>query len=289
MEKISFVKMSGAGNDFIVIDSDSFPNLKNVLSQTVINKLCNRRFGIGADGLILVENSNDSDFQMNYFNADGSEGTLCGNGARCAIRFAEFSGRIKNIKTEFYSGSERFSGEIVDNKNITFYLNEPSNVTTDLLLKIDNENFNVMFADTGSPHVVININSSKEFLSKKYNYNSITDFPVLEFGKLIRDNEKFSPEGTNVNFIQIKNDEILIRTYERGVEDETLACGTGSVASAILSHKIYRLNPPVKLSTAGGEKLIVNFSFSENGYKNLSLTGIAEIIFSGEFFIKNFI
>lgn len=289
MEKISFLKMSGAGNDFIVIDTNTFPNLKNVLSQNVINKLCNRRFGIGADGLILIGNSGEADFQMNYFNADGSEGSLCGNGARCAIRFAEFTGRIKNDSVSFFSGNEKFSGKIVNKKIITFYLNEPKEINTELILKTEFGEIEVMFADTGSPHVVIDIDNSKEFLSKISNYNSIEDFNVIKIGKMIRNNEKFSPDGTNVNFIQIKENKLIIRTFERGVEDETLACGTGSAAAAIIANKVYGLNPPIELKTAGGEMLKIDFQFSDKNYKNLSLTGPAEIIFSGDFYINNFV
>lgn len=289
MEKISFVKMSGAGNDFIVIDINAFPFAKKVLSQFVINKLCNRRFGIGADGLIFVGNSGDADFQMNYYNADGSEGTLCGNGARCAIRFAEFTGRLKNDSTNFFSGNEKFSGKVINNKIITFFLNEPKNIKTNFKLNTYFGEFEIMFADTGSPHVVIDVESSKEFLRKIYDYNSIKDFPVVKFGEMIRNNEKFLPDGTNVNFIQKNDNKLIIRTFERGVEDETLACGTGSAAAAIIANKVFGINPPIELQTAGGEKLVIDFQFSENKYKNLSLTGPAEIVFSGEFFINNFV
>lgn len=288
MEKISFTKMSGAGNDFIVIDTNAFPNVKNVLSQNLINKLCNRRFGIGADGLIFVGNSDEADFQMNYFNADGSEGSLCGNGARCAIRFAEFTGRIKNDSTIFFSGKEKFTGKVIDKKIIAFNLNEPKEINTNLILNTEFGEMKIMFADTGSPHVVVDIEISKEFLRRIKNYDSIEDFPVKKIGKMIRKNEKFFPDGTNVNFIQKKDNKLIIRTFERGVEDETLACGTGSAAAAIIANKVYGLNPPIELVTAGGEKLEIDFQFSDNNYKNLSLTGPAEIIFSGDFNINNF-
>jgi diaminopimelate epimerase len=285
MKKINFVKMSGAGNDFVVIDKAQNPGL--LLDTNVINNLCNRRNGIGCDGVITVSDSKGYDFVMEYFNADGSTGSLCANGARCAIQFAKNSGRIKNGSTKFLSNKVPYSGEVLGKEFIKFNLNEPKDYRHNFKISAESQNINASFINTGSPHVIINIEDVlRNPTDASSFYNNIDDFPVFELGKEIRYYKEFAPGGTNVNFIQIKNDEILIRTYERGVEDETLACGTGSAASAVIGHFNYGLKSPVTLLTRGGEKLIVNFSIDENKRKNLSLTGPAKIVFAGEIVLE---
>ena len=266
--------MSGAGNDFIVIDKKLNPEFK--LEKETIPKLCDRRNGIGADGLILIEDSTDSDFVMNYFNSDGSTGSLCANGARCALLFASESGRIKDKSTNFLSNNIEYKGEIISDTQIKFYLNPPKKIKYNFKVKAGGRLINAHYADTGSPHVVIDINESEGFLS------SLEKVSVDLLGREIRYLSEFAPGGTNVNFINVRDKTVYIRTYERGVEAETLACGTGSVASALISYVTHKIYPPIEILTKGNEKLLVNFEVENSKVKNLSLTGPAKIVFTGK-------
>jgi len=282
MINVSFNKFSGAGNDFILIDKKLFPSLE--LKAEQIKKICDRRRGIGADGILLIDELEGFDFSMRYFNSDGSLGSLCGNGARCAIKYAKLSGRISD-STFFECNHESFKGKIIDDKNVKFYFNNPSRIKRNFKLKLRSQLINSSFADTGSPHVVININDILQN-PKDLNsfYKDISDFPVFEIGGEIRYHQDFQPEGVNVNFIQSVGNKLLIRTYERGVEAETFACGTGSTAAAILAALNYNLNPPIELKTFGGDILIVDFQ-NNNGIHDVSLSGPAEMVFSGEIFL----
>lgn len=286
MQKISFAKMSGAGNDFILIDKYSHHDL--VLSNDIIKKLCDRHNGIGADGLITISGSEKYDFDMEYFNADGSTGSLCGNGARCAISFA--SGRLGiNNKVSFLSNGVTYSGEIIGDQ-ILFYFNEPRNMKTNFKVKAAGQLINAHYIDTGSPHIVINISEiAKDSSNPADCYVNIDDVPVYSLGREIRYLSEFSPNGTNVNFIDPDEGKLFIRTYERGVENETLSCGTGSAASAIISFLNGEVKPPVTLITRGRDELIVNFKFEDKKIKELSLTGPVKTSFTGEFLLKNFL
>lgn len=280
--------MSGAGNDFIFIEKKQNPDL-NLLPEH-IKKLCHRRNGIGADGLIFIEDLPDYDFKMSYFNADGSTGSLCGNGARCSIWFAQNSGRLKNGKARFTSNYIEYSGEVVDNECIKFNLNPPKKIKYNFKIKAFGQMITSHYADTGSPHVVIKISDILENAADpKSSFKKILDVPVLNIGKEIRYSSDFKPDGINVNFIEVIDNVIHIRTYERGVEDETLACGTGSVAAAIITCVTDNLKPPITLITRGGDKLIVYFEIENQKVKNLSLTGPAKIIFEGSTDKKLFI
>ncbi len=286
MEKISFIKMSGAGNDFIILDRDK--NIPFVLSNEIIRKLCNRRNGIGADGVITISGSEKYSFEMEYYNSDGSTGTLCGNGARCAVRYAEITGKLKK-KGSFTSGGTEYSGEILDDGQVKFNLNPPARMKFNFRVKFQRQLVKAHFVDTGSPHVVININEILKDPSQISSaYNNIDEVPVKEAGKEIRYLPEFAPGGVNVNFIHIKGDKVYIRTYERGVENETLACGTGSAASAVVAFSQYNFNKPVTLHTRGGEELIVDFNTGDGKISDLSLTGPAKEIFSGSFFKNDF-
>jgi diaminopimelate epimerase len=287
MEKISFFKMSGAGNDFILIDRNKVPDI--VLNQNLIRKLCDRRNGVGADGIITISNSQSYDFDMEYFNADGSTGSLCGNGARCAIKFADLSGRIKSGRTNFLSNSIPYSGEVLDENKIKFNFNSPKNLKFNFFINAYNQMINSCYADTGSPHVIIKVEDILRIPGNPKSYfNNLNELPVFEIGKEIRFHRDFEPIGTNVNFIKIIDNKVYIRTYERGVEDETLACGTGATASALIAHYVHNLMPPVNLITKGGDELIVDFSIEGKNINNLSLTGPAKITFTGEFSLNQF-
>lgn len=287
MDSILFTKMSGAGNDFIVIDKNLNPDF--VLTDIVVRKLCNRRNGIGADGIILIEDSPEYDFEMNYYNADGSFGSLCGNGARCAIKFADLTSRITNSVTKFKANKFDYTGQVLENDLILFNLKAPQKIKYDFKIFSYGQLINACFADTGSPHVVIYVEDIlKDLKNPKVFFQSLDEVPVIEIGRQIRYSPDFAPAGTNVNFIKVVQNKVFVRTYERGVEDETWACGTGSVAAALISFVKSCLKPPVTIVTRSGEELVVNFQLENQKVKNLSLTGPAKIIFTGQIPINFF-
>ena len=277
MTKLFFTKMNGAGNDFVVLDKNQ--NVGFQVTDDIVRRICERRNGIGSDGLITIEDSASTDFVMNYYNADGSTGSLCANGARCALLFASKTGRIEGKSANFLSNDVEYKGEIISNSEVKFYLNPPKKIKYNFKVKAGGRIINAHYADTGSPHVVIDIEESEGFLS------SLESVPVESLGSEIRDLPKFSPGGTNVNFIDVQGKIIYIRTYERGVEAETLACGTGSVAAALISYVTKKNQPPIELITKGNEKLLVNFDVENSKVKNLALTGPAKIVFTGEMII----
>jgi len=288
MKKISFIKMSGAGNDFIVINKDNYPELG--FNNLAVKKLCDRRNGIGADGLITIAGSDDQyDFIMNYYNSDGSTGSLCGNGARCAVRFANYSGVAQNKSVKFLSNNVEYSGSILSEDLTLVNFNPPAIMNLNLNIQAAGQSVKCSFIDTGSPHVVINIGDVlADPADKNSFYNDLNSFPVLQIGREIRYLHDFSPGGTNVNFIKVQDKKVFIRTYERGVENETLSCGTGSVAAALVSKFLYDLNLPVSLSTRGGDYLTVDFKSEGHDISGLSLSGPAKITFTGEFLYNKF-
>jgi diaminopimelate epimerase len=286
MEKILFTKMSGAGNDFIFIDKNL--NTDVLLTSDKIKRLCDRRNGIGADGVIEILDKSGYNFGMNYYNSDGSTGSLCANGARCSIWFANNSKRLKDGKAKFISAEKEYTGEVINDELIKFNLNSPSKIKFNFQIKALGQLIRSHFADTGSPHVVINISDiRKNVASPNVFYEDILEVPVSKIGKEIRYSPDFAPGGTNVNFVNVINDEVLIRTYERGVEDETLACGTGAVAAAIICSETKKIDPPITLRTYGGDKLLVNFEVEDQRVKNPSIIGPAKFIFEGSI-DKNF-
>jgi diaminopimelate epimerase len=288
MQKIFFKKMSGAGNDFIFVDLNQNTGL--ILTPEKIRNLCNRRNGIGADGVITIEDLSGYSYKMVYYNADGSTGSLCANGARCSIWFAEKTLRLKNGVAKFISNDADYSGEVLGDELIKFNLNSPKQIKYNFKIKASGQMITSNFADTGSPHVVIKISDVlKDVMNPKSSFQNILDFPVFNLGREIRHSSDFKPGGTNVNFIEVIDNVINIRTYERGVEDETLACGTGSVAVALICYVTENLKPPIILKTFGGDKLTVNFEVENQKVRNLSLTGPAKMIFEGSIGEKFFI
>ncbi len=254
---LNFAKYQGAGNDFILIDNR---NSKVLLSETQIAKLCHRRFGIGADGLMLLEADTETDFRMKYYNSDGKEGSMCGNGGRCIVAFAEAIG-IRKAQYQFMA---------VDGLHQAVFKGTEVNLKMSDVDEIKQFDKN-WFLDTGSPHAVEVVDNIDAVL-------------VSEEGKTLRHDQRFGKEGTNVNFIEINNSNLKIRTYERGVEAETFACGTGAVASAIIAN---RLNPELKqfsLEALGGT-LEVSFERTDNSYTNIWLKGPAVKVFEGQTFI----
>jgi len=281
MKRFSFTKMSGAGNDFILFDKKINPDIE--LTTQNIAKMCERRTGIGADGVLLISDLKDFAFEMNYFNADGSTGSLCANGARCAIKYGNESDRISNDKISFIANGVVYYGQIMDNGLVKFFLDRPKKMKQNFKIKAGNQLIPASFVDTGSPHIVIKYNDVlKNPADPNSFYNDLDTFPVYELGKEIRYHKDFAPEGTNVNFIRIHDSEIDIRSYERGVENETLSCGTGTVAAALLAFVKENYSPPIKVHQKSGDELIVDFKVEEQKVQELSLTGPAKIIFNGE-------
>jgi diaminopimelate epimerase len=274
-DMLRFTKMDGAGNDFILIDNRA----GDVdLNRNQIARLCDRHRGIGADGILLLENPSDhADFRMRYFNADGGEAEMCGNGARCFARFAnKVAGAEGRISFETPAGviSAELAGDVV-----TLRMTEPTDLRLNVLLQIGAEKKIVDFINSGVPHVVVPV-------------SQVGDVDVSREGSAIRHHEAFSPKGANVNFIEKRGaDKIAIRTYERGVEDETLACGTGIVASALVFAVTENAKSPITVIARGGDELRVGFEKSDappqgsgaagKQFRNVTLTGPAEFVFEG--------
>ncbi len=281
MAHLLFTKLSGAGNDFILFDKKINPELE--LNSLAIARICNRRTGIGADGVLVISNDDRAVFRMDYYNADGTFGSLCANGARCALKYAKESGMIGLETVVFTANNFVYSGQILDDKTVKFFLNEPVGLKTNFKIKAANQLITASYLNTGSPHVVIRINDVLWNPSRPDTFYSDLDrFPVYQIGREIRYSKDFAPEGTNVNFITKVEGAIRIRSYERGVEDETLSCGTGAVAAAIITYFNERIEPPIKLIAKSGDVLVVDFKINNNKMQDLSLIGPAEIIFKGE-------
>jgi diaminopimelate epimerase len=262
---LRFTKMNGAGNDFILIDNRA-GDIN--LNRSQIAHLCDRHRGIGADGILLLENPSDhADFRMRYFNADGGEAEMCGNGARCFARFAnEVASAEGKISFETPAGviSAELAGDLV-----TLQMTEPTDLRLSFVLRVGAEKRIVHFINSGVPHVVVPV-------------AQVSDIDVTREGSAIRYHEMFSPKGANVNFIEKRGaDKIAVRTYERGVEDETLACGTGVVASALIFAATENLKGPIGVLARGGDELRVGFKKTGAQFNDVTLTGPAEFVFEG--------
>lgn len=254
---LNFQKFQGTGNDFVMVDNRSkfFPKT----NIRLIEHLCDRRFGIGADGLILLENDENQDFKMVYYNSDGNPSTMCGNGGRCLVAFAKKLGIINNQAT--FNAIDGLHFATIDVENIV-----------NLQMKdVDNVNIasDYVFLNTGSPHHVAIV-------------ENLPIYNVKENGSRIRNSDLYGKEGSNVNFVsQIADNEFDIRTYERGVEDETLSCGTGATAVAIAVHATQKTNSNViKINVEGGN-LEISFDKIDNKYENVFLKGKATFVFEG--------
>ena len=270
--EIEFTKMTGAGNDFILVDL--FDKEINPNWSQIAPVLCNRRYGIGADGLLVISRSKKADFIMNYFNADGSYGGMCGNGGRCAALY--YFKKFSRTETKFEALDYIYHAKTIDG-NIKLQMKEATRFYSNTLTA-DNEVIPYSFIDTGTAHVVIFLDEvstefNKKIQSDKFNY----------IGAQIRNNKHFAPGGTNVNFVLVIDDhKISMRTYERGVEEETLACGTGAVASAIVTSKVKQFKPPITVLTRSNELLDVTFQEREGSITDVNLTGPAKEVFQGK-------
>lgn len=254
---ISFYKYQGTGNDFVMIDNRkyTFP----AENETLVKHLCDRRVGIGADGLILLQDHPDYDFEMVYYNADGRVGSMCGNGARCTVRFARQLGVIEDVACFLAADGEHQAS--VERDLIQLKMNDVHGVE-----RIGDD----YYLNTGSPHYI-------RFV------DDVQSIDVFKEGRAIRYNDRFAAVGTNVNFVQKTGDnEIFVRTYERGVEDETLSCGTGVTAAALVAG-MEGMQSPIKVKVLGGELEVAFQQSGEEGFKYIYLIGPAKQVFTGSF------
>jgi len=274
---IPFAKMSGTGNDFIIIDHRD-PFIPEADQSEFARLVCRRRFSVGADGLILVEKSATADFRWQFYNGDGSRAEMCGNGARCAARFA-YENDIASAAMKFETDAGVIEAFVLSasGESIKIRLTAPEDLRLNIPLAIGSVEQRLHFINTGVPHTVVLVNDAGMV-------------PVADWGREIRFHETFQPAGTNANFTQVlPGDTLMVRTYERGVEGETMACGTGAVASALVSVLLEQANPPVTVITSGGEQLTIHFSITGEGSERqldldagIFLEGPAHRIYQGE-------
>ena len=268
MDSIPFVKMSGAGNDFVVLDNRA---LSLALTREQIARLCDRHFGIGADGLLAVEPSDqaEADFRMRYYNADGGEAEMCGNGARCFARFVHPLRRANAEQVRFLTPAGLITAEYLGDE-VRINLTAPTEMKLHQRADFGWGEIEYHFMNTGVPHAVVVVAEAERA-------------EVIAHGRAIRRSAIF-PRGTNVNFVQVTDSaKLIVRTYERGVEDETLACGTGVVASALVTSRVHRLPLPLCVKVRGGDVLTVNARAEGDLFREVTLTGPATEVFSGEF------
>ena len=261
---IPFYKMAASGNDFVVVD-----NRRGVVQDApaFTRRVCERHTGIGADGVLLLEDSRRARLKMRIINSDGSEAEACGNGFRCIARFAKDKLSYPD-KFQFESISGVIQAEI-KGRRIAVQLVTPSDYRESDVIEVRGHRLHYSFINTGVPHAVIFV-------------EGLPKIDVNSLGRAIREHATFQPKGTNVNFVEVKNEhEIDVRTYERGVEAETLACGTGSTASAIISSLAGYTKPPVRVTPKGGEILTINFSRDRQKITNVTLEGEARLVFEG--------
>jgi len=263
---LDFTKMNGAGNDFVLVDN----RLQKIsLSRDQIRRLCDRHRGVGADGVILLMTSQTgkADCAWQFYNSDGSTGEMCGNGARCFARFVQRrTGLDRDFTFETEAGiiTARFQGE-----RVTVNLTEPQNLRLSEQVRLTHGPQTLHSLNTGVPHAVLFVPDADKAM-------------VQQLGPEIRRHPHFAPKGTNVNFVQVLGPgHIRVRTFERGVEGETLACGTGVTASALISARVHKFGSPVRVQVQGGDQLVVGFQDRNGGFTGVSLTGPAEFVFDG--------
>ncbi len=268
--KLQFIKMSGAGNDFICLDNRS-GKLRLSKSQRVA--LCHRQLGIGADGLLILEKArknSSSDFRMRYYNADGGEAEMCGNGARCFARYIRQVVPWRRTSVSFDTPAGPIQARIADamGGTVEVDLTLPDWPPGEVAIRMPGLPNPLYTLNTGVPHAVVFV-------------DDVEDIDIRQTGSAIRHHAEFSPAGTNVNFVQKQGNKLLVRTYERGVEDETLACGTGVTAVALVAHHVLEMKSPVDLVVRSGRRLKVFFEWSGEHLTKVSLLGPADVVYEG--------
>jgi len=259
---VKFTKLTGNGNDFIVFDNlDN--SIDSFINSRFVKKITARRFSIGADGVIFISKSDKADFHWRFFNSDGTEADMCGNGARCVARYAYNNGLAQKTM-KFETGAGIIEAYIIDDTDVKVQLTNPHSLEVDNSITIDGIEYTYSFINTGVPHIVLYV-------------DNIDKVDVKGLGSKLRYHSNFSPNGVNVNFISVVSPtELIIRTYERGVEDETLACGTGSTAAALVSIAKGIVTSPVRLKTASDRYLTVYREVD-----NVYLEGEARVVYNG--------
>jgi diaminopimelate epimerase len=264
---IPFMKMSGSGNDFILVDHRK-PLLDVRRMKKFAQKVCRRRVSAGADGVIFIERSKKADFKWRFFNADGSKAEMCGNGGRCAARFAYLRG-IAGSSLTFETVAGILSAR-VNGRRVKLEMTKPYGLKLDEKIFVEGKKLNISSINTGVPHAVLFV-------------ENLEDVDVVRIGRAIRHHLHYAPSGTNANFVKVENKSRLsVRTYERGVEDETLACGTGAVASALIAAFKGLVKSPVSIKTSGGEILAVHFEIEGRKVKEVFFEGDVRIIYEGK-------
>ena len=262
-----FWKMHGAGNDFILIDDreQKFPDQDHDL----IHKIATPKYGIGSEGVILIQPSESADFRMRFYNPDGSEVEMCGNGARCVARLAHEIG-VAPASMKFDTVAGVIAAEILSEDQVQLTMTRPKDLRLNVELVLQEQTFPYHFVNSGVPHVVIEM-------------QDLANQDIHSLGAAIRYHDAFQPNGTNVNFIEVTGpDRLNVRTYERGVEAETLACGTGMVACGLIAGSLGKVSTPVKITCASGDVLEVNYIANQDSMDNVTLTGPAVHVFKGE-------
>jgi diaminopimelate epimerase len=262
---LRFSKMNGAGNDFVMIDN-RLGDLR--LAPDQITKICDRHRGVGADGVLVLERAtNGADFRMRYYNADGGEAEMCGNGARC---FARYASHVASPKEELsFETPAGVIGAKLQGELVRLQMSEPKDLRLAITIPWPDGEIAAHFVNTGVPHVVVLV-------------DDLENTDVRGLGSAIRRHELFAPKGANANFVKERGErQIAVRTYERGVEDETLACGTGVVASALIFAALKNVSGPIGVLVRGGNELQVGFDRSGDQFRNVTLTGPADFVFEG--------
>jgi diaminopimelate epimerase len=270
-KKIAFVKMVAAGNDFVVVDA---VNLPAVLLKRLAEKICQRKYGIGADGLLVLAKSRIADALMRIFNPDGSEAEMCGNGARCFSFYLSAKRKAQSAKLKIETRAGIVHSEI-RGENVKIKLTDPKEMKLDISIRINNRSLRVNFINTGVPHVVVFV-------------QGLDNIDVAGLGRQIRYHQRFAPRGANVNFVEVLNPKaIKIRTYERGVEGETYACGTGSTAAALITGQklAFEKTKKIDVFTQSGEVLKVYFTKTKKGFKDVWLEGKVSLVYKGEYHV----
>ncbi len=267
--ELEFWKLSGAGNDFIAMDNRD-GRIPEAGRAALVADWCRRGMSVGADGVLLVEPSPQRHFRMRYYNADGSEGETCGNGSRCIARFANLLG-VAPERMEFDTMAGPYTAEILGDE-VVVSMTDAHGLRRGIRIRDDGFDGVLHFLNTGVPHAVVFV-------------DDLENTDVFRVGRHLRRHSEFAPAGANVNFVRVSDPyNIAIRTYERGVENETLACGTGSIASAIVAARDGYSEPPVRMHTRGGEVLTVHFEPTPDGARNVRLQGGARVVFRGYLF-----
>ncbi|MGC8595440.1 MAG: diaminopimelate epimerase [Candidatus Kryptoniota bacterium] len=268
MLDLKITKMHGAGNDFIVLDDYSCT--LSIPLESLAKGLCSRGFGLGTDGLLVLRKSESVDFEMIYLNSDGSYGGMCGNGGRCIARYANLKG-ISSRNVKFLAHGQIYTAEVFDSNKVRLYLPDPDKIIPDLPVPVGTNLVNTVYVYPNTDHTV---------LFQGEGFEDIESIDIIPFARVIRYNFEVFSQGTNVNLVKkIGENKIRMRTYERGVENETLACGTGSVASAIGASLKYGMKSPIDVKTTGGEILRVYFNRNGSSFSNISLEGSAVVLF----------